>query len=63
MDVGPAGTYPRELEAEIALRDGSTVHVRPIRSDDAEAFRAFLDTVCRGIDRLSVLRRDQPRLG
>ena len=38
-------TDPRGLEAEIALRDGSTVHVRPIRSDDTRAFRAFLDTV------------------
>ena len=29
----PAGTYPRELEADIVLRDGSTAHVRPVRSD------------------------------
>ena len=35
--------YPREREADIALRDGSTAHVRPVRADDREAIRAFLD--------------------
>jgi acetyl coenzyme A synthetase (ADP forming)-like protein len=29
-------TYPAHREADIALRDGSTVHVRPIRSDDEQ---------------------------
>ena len=37
--------YPREREAEIVLRDGSTVHVRPVRPADGEAIRAFLDGV------------------
>ena len=37
--------YPSEREAHVALRDGSTIHVRPVRSDDGEAIRAFLDTV------------------
>jgi acetyl coenzyme A synthetase (ADP forming)-like protein len=37
--------YPSEHEAHVALRDGSTIHVRPVRSDDGEAIRAFLDTV------------------
>ena len=27
------------------LRDGSTVHVRPVRPDDAESIRAFLETL------------------
>jgi acetyl coenzyme A synthetase (ADP forming)-like protein len=29
-------------EADIALRDGSTVHLRPVRPDDADALAAFL---------------------
>ncbi len=41
--VSPA--YPREHETEIVLRDGSTVHVRPIRADDETAIRKFLETV------------------
>ena len=35
--------YPREREAEIVLRDGSTVHVRPVRTSDKAQIRAFLD--------------------
>ena len=27
---------------DVALRDGSTLHVRPVRPDDAPAIRAFL---------------------
>jgi acetyl coenzyme A synthetase (ADP forming)-like protein len=30
----PTSHYPAHREADIALRDGSTVHVRPIRPDD-----------------------------
>src|SRR5262249_11651605 len=37
--------YPRDREAEIVLRDGSTVHVRPIRPEDEDAVKAFLDGV------------------
>ncbi|MGH2877672.1 MAG: GNAT family N-acetyltransferase [Solirubrobacteraceae bacterium] len=37
--------YPAELEAEIALRDGSTVHVRPVRADDGDAIRAFVQGI------------------
>lgn len=33
--------YPPEWEADVALRDGGTVHVRPIRPDDAAALVAF----------------------
>jgi acetyl coenzyme A synthetase (ADP forming)-like protein len=36
------GAYPSELEAEVATRDGSIVHVRPIRPDDAERLLTFL---------------------
>ncbi|HYU58213.1 MAG TPA: GNAT family N-acetyltransferase, partial [Actinomycetota bacterium] len=35
-------TYPAHREAEVVLRDGSTVHVRPVRPDDELAVRAFL---------------------
>jgi acetyl coenzyme A synthetase (ADP forming)-like protein len=35
--------YPHEREADIVLRDGSTVHVRPVRAEDAQAIHAFLE--------------------
>lgn len=35
--------YPRELEADVVLRDGSTVRVRPVRPDDGPAIRSFLE--------------------
>lgn len=35
--------YPRDREAEIVLRDGSTVHVRPVRDGDGPAVRSFLE--------------------
>jgi acetyl coenzyme A synthetase (ADP forming)-like protein len=38
-----APSYPHDREAEIVLRDGSTVHVRPVRSNDKRAIRAFLE--------------------
>src|SRR5262245_10020896 len=34
--------YPRHREADVALRDGSTVHVRPVRREDEEALGRFL---------------------
>jgi acetyl coenzyme A synthetase (ADP forming)-like protein len=34
--------YPAELEAEVALRDGSLIRIRPIRPEDAEPLLAFL---------------------
>jgi succinyl-CoA synthetase alpha subunit/GNAT superfamily N-acetyltransferase len=33
--------YPREWEADVLLRDGHPVHVRPITPSDGEALRAF----------------------
>ncbi len=36
---GPA--YPREEERDVVLRSGSTLRLRPIRSDDAAALLAF----------------------
>jgi acetyl coenzyme A synthetase (ADP forming)-like protein len=35
--------YPQHREADVALRDGSTVHVRPARVSDAPAVRAFFE--------------------
>jgi acetate---CoA ligase (ADP-forming) len=37
--------YPFEREADVVLRDGATVHVRPVRADDETAMRAFLESV------------------
>jgi acetyl coenzyme A synthetase (ADP forming)-like protein len=33
--------YPRDREADVVLRDGSTVHVRPVTAEDAAAVHAF----------------------
>jgi len=41
-DIPP---YPREREADVLLRDGSTVRVRPVRATDEPAIRAFLETI------------------
>jgi acetyltransferase len=35
--------YPIEMVADVALRDGTSLHVRPIRPEDAELERAFVD--------------------
>ncbi len=35
-------TYPAHRATDVVLRDGSTVHVRPIRPDDEEHFLIFL---------------------
>jgi acetyl coenzyme A synthetase (ADP forming)-like protein len=35
--------YPQDREAEVVLRDGSTVHVRPVRDADRRAIRGFLE--------------------
>ena len=36
---------PSPWDADVVLADGGTVHVRPIRPDDADAFRAFHGTL------------------
>ena len=44
MSAIPAtARYPADREADVVLRDGATVHVRPVRADDGEAMRAFLE--------------------
>ncbi len=40
-----APAYPVEQEAEVVLRDGSTVHVRPVRSDDEAGVREFVQGI------------------
>jgi acyl-CoA synthetase (NDP forming)/GNAT superfamily N-acetyltransferase len=37
---GP-GVYPQRWEADVVLGDGGTVHIRPVRPDDADALAAF----------------------
>jgi hypothetical protein len=39
--------YPSELETEVATRDGSLVHIRPVRPDDADRLLAFLQALPR----------------
>jgi hypothetical protein len=34
--------YPRHLEADVVLRDGSTVSVRPVRAEDEGSLYEFL---------------------
>ena len=36
-------SHPQHRQADVVLRDGSTVHVRPVRATDAPAIRAFLE--------------------
>ena len=39
------GVYPVELEADVATRDGSLVHVRPVRPEDTDRLLVFLRTL------------------
>ncbi len=41
MAEAPSPPYPARWEADVALADGGTVHVRPIRADDGERIAAF----------------------
>ena len=36
-------SYPRHRDADVVLRDGSTVHVRPVEAEDAAAVQAFFE--------------------
>lgn len=40
-----SSSYPKQRAVDVVLRDGSTVHVRPIRSDDRAAMRSFLEDI------------------
>lgn len=37
--------YPREMETSVTTRDGTVIHLRPIRPDDATVARRFLESV------------------
>lgn len=59
--------YPREYEADVALRDGSTVHVRPVGSDtDSNVVSALCHPACetrsQGLE-CAGLRRWPPECG
>jgi len=38
-----ATAYPHEREANVALRNGATIHVRPVRAEDEAGIAAFLE--------------------
>lgn len=40
-DAQPDPEYPVAWEADVVLRDGTTMHVRPLRPDDADAIQRF----------------------
>ena len=58
MDDGERG-YPAHWEADVVLLDGATAHLRPIRPDDADRYRAFFDQLS---DRTIYLRYFVPEL-
>jgi acetate---CoA ligase (ADP-forming) len=46
MSVARAGAaYPRAHAVDVALRDGSTLHLRPVRGEDGPAVLAFLESL------------------
>src|SRR2546426_5538619 len=47
MRVTPPAEYPRELEHDVRLKDGSYVHIRPIRPDDAPRLQELYDRLSR----------------
>ena len=40
-----AAAYPRAHEVDVALRDGSALHLRPVKAEDAPAVLAFLESL------------------
>ncbi|HUN79312.1 MAG TPA: GNAT family N-acetyltransferase, partial [Solirubrobacteraceae bacterium] len=45
MSVSPARAYPAASEVDVALRDGSSLHIRPVASGDRPAVDAFLQAL------------------
>jgi acetate---CoA ligase (ADP-forming) len=41
----PAATYPFDEAVDVALRDGSSIHVRPVQDADRGAIRTFYDNL------------------
>ncbi len=40
--------YPGNREADVALRDGSTIHIRPVKAEDEDAMLTFLNSLDEG---------------
>jgi hypothetical protein len=55
-------TYPRELEREVALKNGETLRIRPIRPDDESRLATLYDRLSRhtAYQRFFTLRRRLP---
>jgi acetyl coenzyme A synthetase (ADP forming)-like protein len=47
MDRATTPPYPADRAADVVLRDGSTVHVRPVRAKDEGPIAEFLDSLSR----------------
>jgi RimJ/RimL family protein N-acetyltransferase len=45
--VATPAEYPRELERDVRLKDGSYVHIRPIRPDDAPRLQELYERLSR----------------
>src|SRR6478735_7920893 len=43
--TGPAARYPAERETDVVLRDGATIHVRPVSSGDTDLIARFLESL------------------
>ena len=46
-DSAAPAAYPSDRSADVALRDGSSMHIRPVSSADRPAIRAFLELLSR----------------
>jgi acetate---CoA ligase (ADP-forming) len=47
MTAAPTAPYPSAHVVDVALRDGSTLHVRPVSEDDTPKIKRFLGTLSR----------------
>jgi len=47
MGATEAGPYPKELERDVVLKDGTRVHLRPIRPEDAPRLQTLYDHLSR----------------
>ena len=47
MGTTEAAPYPKELERDVSLKDGTRVRLRPIRPDDAPRLQALYDRLSR----------------
>jgi RimJ/RimL family protein N-acetyltransferase len=54
--------YPRELAHDAGLRDGSSVHIRPIRPDDAPRLQELYDRLSRFFTIMKRLPPDWARI-